>query len=142
MTRSVFLTGGACAALSVSAVAEEGEISGARRPIELYLQGHATGKVDYIDEAFHPQAHIQGHRLDGSFVDWTLEEYRKGFRGKPASDESQRRRTIDLVEVQGKAGIARATLDYPTAVFTDLFLLLKHEGRWKIMNKVFEVRPK
>jgi hypothetical protein len=123
-------------------LAQAGEEAAARKPVEDYLQGHATGKAEHMDRAFHPGAHIQGHRLGGTFVDWTLEEYKKGFRGTPAEDEAQRKRTIDFVQVNGTAGIAKATLDYPAAIFTDYFVLLKHEGQWKIMNKVFAVQKK
>jgi hypothetical protein len=126
--------------LSLSLFASE--VEGARAALEFYLRGHATGNPEFITQAFHPAARIQGYRLDGQFADWSLEEYRKGFRGTPAVDEAKRKRSIDMVEVQGSAGVARATLDYPNAVFTDYFLLMKHGDHWKIMNKVFSVRAK
>lgn len=103
---------------------------------------HATGNAQHLDRAFHPDARIQGVRLDGALANWSLAEYRKGFSGSPAPDEAQRQRTIDSVQLQGSAGIAKVTLDYPKAVFTDYFLLLKQNGEWKIMNKVFSVRAK
>lgn len=108
----------------------------ARKPIEAYLQGHATGDPAHMRAAFLPSAHIEGMR-DGKFVSWTADEYISRFSGKPAADEAQRTRRIDSIEINGTAGTARATLTFPNAVVTDFFVLLKVNGEWKIANKVY-----
>lgn len=108
----------------------------ARKPIEAYLQGHATGDPAYMRAAFLPSAHIEGLR-EGKFVSWTVDEYTSRFTGNPAADEAQRTRRIDNVEINGTAGTARATLTFPNAVVTDFFVLLKVDGEWKIANKVY-----
>lgn len=46
-----------------------------------------------------------------------------------------------MVDVTGNAAVARIELDYPAAFITDYFSLLKIDGEWKIMNKIFHVRP-
>ncbi len=118
-----------------------GEDAAVRKPLEAYLQGHATGDGAYMRQAFLPTAHIEGIR-DGKFVSWTADEYIAGFKGKPAEDEAQRKRSIDQVDVNGNAAMARATLDYPGGTFTDYFVLLKVDGEWKIANKVWTRNPK
>ncbi|HYZ85570.1 MAG TPA: nuclear transport factor 2 family protein [Bryobacteraceae bacterium] len=123
-------------AVGLSAQSDE---AAARKPLEAYLSAHASGNPEHLVGAFHPQARIQGVSLDGTFANWTLDEDRTRFSGKPAVDEAQRKRTIDFVEINGNAGTAKITLEYPQAVFTDYFVLLKHDGQWKIMNKVFTV---
>lgn len=72
----------------------------------------------------------------------TGEAYVAGFRGQPQSDESARRRWISSVDVTGTAAVARVVLDYPNALFTDYLSLLKIEGEWKVVNKIFHVEPK
>ena len=53
------------------AIAQQGgEAAAARKPLEAYLQGHATGDARYMRQAFLPTAHIEGLR-DGTFVSWT-----------------------------------------------------------------------
>ena len=44
----------------------------------------------------------------------------------------------------GTAAVAKVVLDYPTIKFTDYFTLLKVNGEWKIINKIFnrEMKPK
>ena len=128
--------------LAVSALgAEQGEEAGARAAINRYFQGHATGDASHFKKAFLPTAHIEGNR-EGKFTSWTLEEYCGLFKGKPAADEATRTRTIDLLDVSGDSGVAKATLDHGAMVFTDYFVLLKVNGEWKIANKVYYGRKK
>ena len=117
------------------------ETAEARKPLEAYLKGHASGDGAYMRQAFLPSAHIEGIR-DGKFLSWTAEEYIAGFKGKPPADEAQRKRSIDAVDVSGNAAMARVTLDYPNGIFTDYFVLLKLDGEWKIANKVWTRQPK
>ena len=115
---------------------QESEDAAARKPLQSYLQGHATGDGAYMRQAFLPTAHIEGIR-DGKFLSWTADEYIAGFKGTPPADEAQRKRWIDSVDVSGNAAMARVTLDYPSGTFTDYFVLLKVDGEWKIANKVW-----
>ena len=113
----------------------------ARVPLEAYMRGHATGDPAHIRAAFLPTARIDGVR-DGKPVSRTLEEFASGFKGQPADDEAQRSRRIDDIALQGNAGMARVTLDYPMVTFTDYFVLLKVGGEWKIASKVYDAAPK
>ena len=117
------------------------ETAEARKPLEAYLKGHASGDGAYMRQAFLPTAHIEGIR-DGKLLSWTADEYIAGFKGKPAEDEAKRKRSIDQVDVTGNAAMARVTLDYPSGTFTDYFVLLKVDGEWKIANKVWTRNPK
>ena len=123
------------------ALAQASEEAAARKPLEAYLQGHATGDGAPMRRAFLPTAHIEGIR-DGKFLSWTADEYIAGFKGQAPADESQRKRRIDSIDVSGNAAMARVTLDYPSGTFTDYFVLLKVNGEWKIANKVWTRQPK
>ena len=124
-----------------SLAATPDDVAAARKPLEAYLQGHATGDGAWMRKAFLPTAHIEGIR-DGKFLSWTTDEYIAGFKGKPADDEAKRKRSIDAVDINGNAAMARITLDYPSGVFTDYLVLLKVDGEWKIANKVWTRTPK
>ena len=113
----------------------------ARKPLEAYLRGHATGDAAYIRQAFLPTAHVEGIR-DGKLLSWTADEYIARFKGSPPADEGQRKRWIDSIDISGNAAMARVTLDYPAGTFTDYFVLLKVDGEWKIANKVWARREK
>ena len=111
-----------------------------RAVINQYFRGHATGDPNEMRKAFHPTAHVEGNR-DGKFVSWTAEQYAGNFSGKPAADETTRKRTIDRVDISGDAAMVSATLVHGSTTFTDYFVLLKINNEWKIANKVYTRRP-
>jgi len=121
--------------------ASETEAAAARIPLEHYINAHATGNPDYIRKAFFPDAKIMAFR-DGKLLNLSVEEFASRFSGKPAADESQRKRRIDSLTITGNAGVARIVLDYPDTTLTDYMSLLKVDGEWKIVNKVFNAEPK
>ncbi len=115
---------------------DESAREGIRAAINHYFRGHATGDAAHMRKAFLPTAHVEGIR-EGKFTSWTLDEYCALFKGKPAGDESTRVRTIDLMDVSGNSGMAKATLVHGATVFTDYFVLLKVGDEWRIANKVY-----
>ncbi len=124
-----------------TAMVQSSEAAAARVPLENYIQGHATGNGDFMRKAFHADAKIMAFR-DGKMMNLTSEEFASRFNGKPAADEAQRKRRIENVEITGNAGFGKIVLEYPTVTFTDYMSLLKVDGEWKIVNKVFYAEPK
>jgi hypothetical protein len=47
------------------------------------------------------------------------------------------RKRVTSVDVTGDAAIARVELQRPETVITDYMSLLKVDGRWQIVNKIF-----
>ncbi len=113
------------------------EEAGVRAALEAYLEGHATGQGEAFRRAFQPEARMLFVR-DGKFVKTEIADFIARAPGKPAADESQRKRTIDFIDISGDAAIARLTLDYPDVKFVDYMTLLKVEGEWRIVSKVFD----
>lgn len=112
-----------------------------KKPLQLYILAHATGKGEYILQAFSPDAKIMFVR-DGKYTQLTRDEFAARFSGKPEPDEAQRVRHIASIEITGSAATARIVLDYPNVTLTDYMSLLKIDGEWKIVNKIFNARPK
>ncbi|HKU78103.1 MAG TPA: nuclear transport factor 2 family protein [Pyrinomonadaceae bacterium] len=121
--------------------ASEAETAAARIPLENYINAHATGNPEYIRKAFFSEAKILAFR-DGKLLNLSVEQFASRFSGKPAADESQRKRRIDSLDITGNAAVARIVLDYPDTTLTDYMSLLKVDGEWKIVNKVFNAEPK
>jgi hypothetical protein len=105
-------------------------------PLRAYMRGHATGDPAHFRAAFLPSAHVEGIR-DGAFVSWTLDDYCTLFTGQPAPDEATRSRRIDSVHVYGSVATAAMTLRHGPDTFTDIFLLVRTDGRWHIANKAY-----
>ncbi|SFY48822.1 putative 3-hydroxyisobutyrate dehydrogenase [Streptomyces sp. F-1] len=105
-------------------------------PLRAYVRGHATGDPTHFRDAFLPTAHIEGIR-DGAFVSWRLDEYCALFLGEPAPDEPARSRRVDTLDVHGTVATATMTLAHGADTFTDVFLLLRADGGWRIANKAY-----
>jgi hypothetical protein len=119
-------------------ITEEAKV---REVIALYFRAHETGSGTFIQQIFHPELKMMGVRND-SLVVRSAEQYWSGFSGRAAADESTRRRWIDRVEVFGHAANVRVVLDYPTVTYVDFFALLKIDGEWKIVSKVYATEAK
>lgn len=115
--------------------------AGVRAPLEAYLRGHATGLADDFRPAFHPDAQLWG-MLNGTLIRMTAEQYIGRASGAPAADEAQRRRWIESIDVTGDTAVAKIVLDYPAVRFTDYMALSRIDGRWVIVNKMFQADPK
>lgn len=120
---------------------DSAEAAAARKPLEQYIKGHETGKADVMRLAFHPSARLQWMD-NGQYAVRPLEEWLSGFRGAPAADEAQRKRRIVSVQVFGDSGVGAIELDYPGVLIVDYMSLLKVDGEWKIVNKIFARKPK
>lgn len=127
--------------LAMTLMATSGEEAAIRTTIEHYFRAHATGNGQHLLQAFRPELHMMFVR-DGALQMKTRDEFIAGFSGKPADDEAQRKRTIEMIDVTGNAAIAKIKLDYPRATLTDYFTLLKIDGEWKVVNKIFHSEPK
>ena len=115
---------------------EDEDVRQIRQIIGVYFRGHATANPDTMRAAFLPTAHIEGIR-NGVFTSWTVDQYVANFRGTPAQDESSRTRVIDVIDKTGTAAMVKATLKHGATTFTDYFVLLKSDGKWRIANKVY-----
>ena len=134
----VTLTVAAPDAARAQSAADEAAV---RTAVEAYLTAHATGSSAGLRPVFHPVANLYFVR-DDTLATRSGQDYLDGMRGTPAPDEAQRRRWISMVDVTGDAAVARVVLDYPTATITDYFALLRIEGEWRIVNKIFSSQPK
>lgn len=112
-----------------------------RAPLDAYLRGHATGDPEAFRQAFHPDAELWGLRANGDLARMTAEQYIAGASGRPAADEAARLRWIESIDVSGDVATARITLSYPTVLFVDYMSLMRIEGRWWIVNKMFQAHP-
>ena len=109
-----------------------------RATLEHYIQGHATGDGAHMRLAFNPAGRLFWSNAD-TLATRTVEEYIAGMPGKPAPDEATgvRKRRIEMIDVTGNAAVAKISLDYPDVYFVDYMSLLKTNGEWRIINKIF-----
>jgi len=104
--------------------------------VQRYFQTHATGEGEHIRQAFHRDAHVFSV-VDGALAAMTRDEFAARFPGKPAADEARRARRILSIDISGDAAVAKVELDYPDAHIIDYLSLLRLDGSWVVMNKIF-----
>ena len=134
--RSLVIVSLAFAAACTAHAASDSERDAVEATVRLYFQGHATGDGSYFRRAFHPDAYL--FWVDkGKLAKKSSEEFASGASGKPADDEARRVRKIALVDISGNAAIAKAELAYPAMRIVDYLSLLKIDGKWTIVDKIF-----
>lgn len=107
--------------------------------VQHYIDGAKSGKGDQMKPAFHEDATIFGYVGDDLFAGPIQNLYDWNDQNGAATGLEARIVNIDLV---GTAAVVRLELDNWTGNrFTDLFTLLKVDGEWRIMNKVFHLHP-
>jgi hypothetical protein len=107
--------------------------------MQTYIEGGRTGSVDTLRPIFHELATICGYVGPDLFAgpiemmyDWLAET-------GPAADLVAGDIRID---VEGSAASARVELkNWNGHRFTDFFTLVKIDGQWQIMSKVFYLHP-
>ena len=105
--------------------------------IQHYIDGARSGKGDDMRPAFHKDATIFGYVGADLFAGPIEQLYGWNDKNGPAKDLIPQ---IASVDIAGTVATIRLELENWTGHrYTDLFTLLKVDGEWKIMNKVFHL---
>ncbi len=122
-----------------NAMTDANEYDAIANVFEPYIDGAKAGNGKDMASAFHKEATIFGYVGIDLFAgpiqqlfDWTDEN-------GPSPQLDVRIANINLTNT---AATAQLEIDnWVGSRFTDLFTLLKVDGEWKIMNKVFHLHP-
>ncbi len=105
--------------------------------VQPYLDGARSGRGDDMKPAFHKDATIFGYAGADLFAGPIQQLFAWVDENDPATGLQARIASIDLI---GTVATVRLELDnWNGNRYTDLFTLLKVDGEWKIMNKVFHL---
>ena len=109
------------------------------KTIQTYIDGGKSGRGDDMTAAFHPDATIYGYIGAELFGGPIQKLFDWNDQNGPATELEGRIASIDIAET---VATVRLELDNWTGHrFTDMFTLLKVDGEWKIISKVFHVHP-
>ncbi len=115
------------------------EFDAIARVVQQYINGAKAGKGEDMKPAFHHDATIFGYVGADLFAGPIQKLYRWNDQNGPATNLQARIVSIDLIDT---VATVRLELENWTGHrFTDLFTVLKVDGEWKIMNKVFHLHP-
>lgn len=110
--------------------------------IKGYLQGMTFAEAETLRRVLHPRWHCIGHF--GSGLEWlSREEFIEACEAaKPETPDPDYFWEIESLEIVGDTAQAQVVDDYLGMRFTDHLSLLKHEGGWLLVNKLFYLHPK
>ena len=119
-----------------TAVAQDAnEFEAVTTTLNYYLDGGTNNDFNTLKQAFHPDASMQFITGEGEHQNVNALEF-FGSRMKPGP-KSDRQTRITSIEINGTAASARIEIDYETFRFIDYMNLLKIDGEWKIVSKIF-----
>lgn len=107
--------------------------------VHLYVEGMALADEAKLRTAFHPDAAVIGNyqgalewlRLD-DFIAAILDEASAPAGSTPLCD-------IQSIDIVGDAATVKVVDDFAGMRFTDFLSLVKIDGEWKIVNKVYHL---
>lgn len=103
--------------------------------VSKYTEACKVGKSDVMKPAFTDNALMYGY-LNGQLYNGSIEALYGAVDQFGAAPEAKTR--IDVLDIEGTAATVRVTLeDWHGIAFTDFHNLLKIDGQWKIVAKVF-----
>ncbi|WP_241678111.1 nuclear transport factor 2 family protein [Pseudomonas kitaguniensis] len=106
--------------------------------LNTYIEGCKQAKSSIMKPAFNKQATMYSvgadGKLEGGAIPILFDGIDKGFRPSPDAQAA-----ITRIEVVGNAASARIDANGMSGLsFTDFFQLLKVEGKWTVVSKIFQ----
>lgn len=126
--------------ISINAQTEnsQSEIQEITKTLMDYIDGTANGEPERLKRAFHPDFNLYTITNDSL----RIRSGKKYITNVKEGEKSNRIGRIISIDYEKDAAIAKAEIVIPNwRIFTDYFLLLKYEGRWKIIQKSYTYRP-
>jgi putative lumazine-binding protein len=106
--------------------------------LRLYIEGAASGDAAKLAEAFHEHARTYGS-MNGTRYDISVAEMIAMEERRPRNSDG--RYTAHIMSIEQAGDVATATIEedgcWGTASFTSFLSLVKFDGRWLIVGKVF-----
>ena len=130
-----------CATALGQTTKPDGEEAAVRQTVENYLHGLKYNDVESLKKAFWPEAKLFFVKNDGQLGQLTQPQWYEGFAASAGKEEKGDLK-ITSVDMTGDAASVKVEEDYPGSVYVDYLSLLKFDGEWKIVNKIYTSRRK
>lgn len=114
--------------------AQESDYQLVEQTVNYYLEGGTNNDFETLKKAFHENATMKFIGKEGYREVNALEFFGNGMKPGPKQDRKTR---IADITISGNAANARLEIEYPTFTFIDFMNLLKIDGEWKVVNKIF-----
>ncbi len=116
--------------------AQESDYQLVEQTLNYYMEGGSNRDFNTLKKAFHETASMK-YITDEGYKEVNALEF---FSGMKTGSRIDRKNRIAEITISGHAANARLELEYPDFTFVDMMNLLKIDGEWKIVNKIFYKR--
>ena len=123
-----------CSVVSLQAQSSAEDHQAISTTLNYYLEGGTNNDFEMLKKAFHPTASMKFIRGEAYTEVNAVEFFKKGMKPGP---KQERKTRIISIDVSGHAASAKLEIEYPTFFFYDYMNLLKIEGEWKVVSKIF-----
>ena len=118
---------------NVNLQAQDGELEAIRTTLNYYLDGGTNNDFEMLKKAFHPNATMKSY--GENYQEYNALDF-FGSRMKPGPKQDRKTKIVS-VSISGTAANAKLEIAYPTFSFIDYMNLLKIDGEWKIVGKIY-----
>ena len=114
-----------------------------KQAVQHYSDGLLNSSGESLRKAFHPKAAVIGIQ-EGKFFYNTIDEFVDHVGGTPSPTSTGEEASLEILSIDqtGEAATVKVACNLPGFKYTDYLSLLKVEGDWMIMNKIFRHAPK
>lgn len=141
LTAALLLTVNMTAFGQTAATKPDSEEAAVRQAVESYLRGLKFNDVASLKKAFWSEAKLFWVKNDGQLGQLTQSQWYEGFAASAGKEEKGDLKITD-VDITGNAASVKVEEDYPGSVYIDYLSLLKFNGEWKIVSKIYTSRQK
>ena len=120
--------------LSTSLFSQSSDYAEIETTLKYYLDGGTNNDFETLKKAFHETATMKFIGGEGYNEVNAIAFFQKGMKPGPKQDRQTR---ISYINVAGTAANAQLEIEYPGFMFIDYMNLLKIDGEWKIVSKIF-----
>ncbi|MCD2257998.1 nuclear transport factor 2 family protein [Psychroserpens luteolus] len=123
-----------CLSMSTITLAQDSEYKLVEQTVSYYLDGGTNNDFDTLKKAFHKNATMKYIR-NGEYKEVNaLEFFKKAVKPGPKQDRKTR---IAYINITGNVANAKLEIDYEKFSFIDYMNLIKIDGEWKVVSKIF-----
>lgn len=104
-----------------------------------YIEGSTNGQPERLKKAFHPDLNLYYVGRNNEFRTWSGTDYIADTKeGQPTGEAGK----IISIDYENDAAVAKVEISHPESsnTYVDYFMLLKIDGQWTIIHKMFTKR--
>ncbi|GEN13216.1 protease I [Myxococcus fulvus] len=115
------------------------DLAAIRAAVADYTEGVKSGDRARLERTFHPESKLLSVGPDGALATWAGTDYVASAVKSPFTGRED---SVLQVDIAGSAAVAKVSVRTAKWDFIDYISLLKLDGRWRIVAKVYHREPR